>query len=636
MSDRKVLNPKLPTMNLYSILVRPLIGLCLTVLLVLPVPVLAANPDSPGGHHDSPVFFEMFADEYIEINSSRDNLTLLPEGKVLIPPFEMRELGDFFTWSTGRNWNKSWALRLQDFYYLLPLIETHGENHRNFVKNWFLEWYMMHQDYQKPNNGAWEYMTTGIRAMILVYFLKKEEMREPQDKNLITTLRRSLKEHQKYLVVDSHFDDNSNHGMWEAIALVELDRVFPEPKYKELGLARLLLLVRKSVSKLGVHQEHSPAYHFVFMTWLRDYTVYLKSIPNLNWDKLHKLEKFSQAMLEASYFLQDHHGYIPLIGDSDEQKVADRFVIKKTRDTDGLFFDKESGFAIFKDHKRSRTMRYIIFSIQNRVPQLPHHFHDDALAVYFNYDGEVLLSDQGKYSYTRSDDRKYFVSCGAHNVVVPPSFLKPELSLNLKRGAFGIMLVNSPWFRSTSDRVVMGAKFKKNYRVNDQLPCKLFETPGQEEPAADRNPNHLQDRQPGGRQSSIQTLSVNRRITIPRGKPELLVEDMVSGNSPAVLVWNIGPDVIKLERLEIDALDAGRRFEWRLVTKKRKRFKLTLEVDGEVAADEVTLYIKRGETSPVFGWYAPQFMKKVPSTVILLLLKKPSEVWVTTRLVKIR
>ncbi len=622
-------------MNLYSILGRPLIGLSLTVLLVLPVPVSAVNPDSYGGHHDSPVFFEMFAEEYIEINSSWDNLTLLPEGKVLIQPFEMRELGDF-TWSTGQNWNKSWALRLQDFYYLLPLIEAYGEKHRNFVKNWFLEWYLMHQEYQKPNNGAWEYMTTGIRAMILVHFLKKEEIREPRDENLITALRRSLKEHQKYLVVDSHFDDDSNHGMWEAIALVELCRVFPEPEYKELGLVRLLKLVQRSVSKVGVHQEHSPAYHFVFMIWLLDYTAYLKSIEDLDWDQLAELERISRAMLEASYFLQDHRGDIPLIGDSDEQKVADRFVMKRTRDTDGLFFDKESGYAVYKDHKKSGLRRYIVFNIQNIKPKLPYHFHNDALAVYFNYDGEVILSDQGKYAYTKSAIRKYFTSCSAHNVIVPPSFLEPVRGLGLKQGNGKIMLAKNPWFRLASDRVIMGAKFKQYYRFNTQLPWKLFEMPGQDESAAGRDSEPLKAKQTAGNQFRNYTFTVNRRITIPKGKAGFMVEDMVGGNSQAVLVWNIGPDVLKLERQETDGLDTGRRFEWRLVTKRKKKFRLTLEVDGEVAADDVTLYIKRGETSPIFGWYAPQFMKKVPSTVILLLLKKPSDVWVTTRLVKVR
>jgi hypothetical protein len=616
-------------------LVRLIFSSSFFVLLATPASALEVNPDSLGGHHDSPVFFEMFADSYIELKSAWDNLTLLPEGKVLIPPFETKELGDF-TWETGQSWNLSWALRLQDFCYLLPLIEKYGEEHRSFIKNWFLQWDLMHQNQQKPNHGAWENMTTGIRAMILVYFLKKEEGQIPRDQQLITALRSALREHQKFLVDETHFDNNSNHGMWEAIALVELGRLFPDQNLKEMGLSRLLLLARKSVSGQGVHREHSPAYHFVFMNWLLDFSDYLKSIPDLNWDRLPQLEKISQSMMEAAYFLQDHHGNIPLIGDSDEMRLADKFIMKKTRDTDGLFFDKAAGYAIFKDSKRSRARRYITFNIQNLRPELPYHFHNDALAVYFNYDGEVILSDQGKYSYTWSNDRRYFTSCGAHNVIVPPMFLEPGKGLGATWGFGKILLAQNPWFRTASDRIIMGAKLTRNYRFNTLQKWMLFKSLNSDKPVTGKDAEPSQVRQEISKRYKTHTFWVNRRITIPRDKPEFMVEDVVGGDSQVVLVWNIGPDVAAVERLETDSDETGRRYEWLLVTKKRKKFKMTVEVDGEVAADDTTVLIKRGETSPLFGWYAPKFMKKTPSTVILVHLKKPSEVWVTTRLEKVR
>ena len=625
---------KLPARNVTTSFVRRLNRSVWIVSLFLPAGAAAVESHARGGHHDSPVFFEKFADAYIELYSSRQNLTLLPGGKVHIPPFEIQELGEF-TWSTGSNWNLSWALRLEDFYYLLPMIQVYGDVHRKFLKNWFFEWDVLHQDYQKPNDGAWEYMTTGIRSMILVYLLKQEESRPSRDELFITNLRRSLREHQKFLLVESHFDHDSNHGMWEAIALVELDRVLPNREYKDIGLKRLLLLVGQSVSQPGIHLEHSPAYHFVFLSWLLDYIAYLTSIRDLDWDRLAELERISQTMLEASYFLQDHHGFIPVIGDSDELRVEDRFRVKETRDAGGLFFDKKSGYAVYKDRRKSRLRRYIVFNIQNKKPELPHHFHNDALAVYYNYDGEVILGDQGKYAYTGSDDRSYFTSCSAHNVMVPPSFLEPAAGLGSTAKSGGIILARDPWFRATGGRVVMGGQFRRNYRIEPQLPWKLFEKPRMDGEGGDRDDPPRKE-QVAGSPIMNYTFTVNRRVTIPEREPELTVEDVVGGDSEAVLVWNIGPDVSTLERLETAGPDAGRRYEWQLVTKKRKKFKLTVEIDGKVAENEVSLLIKRGETSPIIGWYAPQFMKKVPAPVILLHLKKPSEVWVTTRLVKVR
>jgi hypothetical protein len=198
------------------------------------------------------------------------------------------------------------------------------------------------------------------------------------------------------------------------------------------------------------------------------------------------------------------------------------------------------------------------------------------------------------------------------------------------------MLADHPWCRRAPDRIVMGAGCHRRFRVNTALTAKVLASPdsgkGDSGPAAGAAGQAV----PGPGQFQDHTFRQNRRITLPRGRPDLVVEDLVSGNSDAVLIWNLGPDVAAWRRLDSDGPDAWRRFEWELTTRKRRKFKLTVDIDGELAPGEVSLHIKRGGTSPVFGWYASQFMQKVPATVIVLWLKKRSDVWVTTRVEKIR
>ncbi len=574
---------------------------------VLFVPA-ALSKEIPGYYRDSPVFFEMFYEDYAD----SANLDLLPNNKLHLGEFGTKDLGGF-TWEAKRVRNLSWWVNAEKMLYLLPLIASSDENHNKVAEEWFMKWARHHKMFRWPNRAAWNAMAAAIRSMVLVYFLKTEEIRDPQQTVLFRLLKEKLLNHQTFLSKGRNFDANSNHGMWEAIALLELTRVFPNARYKELALTRLLSLVERSVSAKGIHKEHAFAYHFGCLNVLAQCTDYLKSVSDLSWDGLAQLSDIEKRMLKACYFMQDHHGNVPTIGDSDEKRVTEQFRMQEGGNEENMCFDKEAGFAIFKDGDESNSRRYVVFNIQNEEPQFPFHFHNDVLAVYFNYDGEVILGDQGRYSYLPSLERRYFLSPAAHNMIVPPGQLSPVYKRAAGRIPVELLLAEKPRFEISPEGIIFGGDITYPYLSSDTARTGSGET-------AVKAPGKAH---------------IMRRITIPREEPVLIVKDLIHGGCPVVLLWNLGHDIDSIEPPVPESSADGQSHEWFLVTKKNRKFLLSIEVGGSIDQTEWSLEIIKGATKPMLGWYSPGYQKKIAIPVIKLSLDAPHGIYVMTRLKKI-
>jgi hypothetical protein len=541
-----------------------------------PLSAMSADKGIVGSYLKSPLFFEMFYEEYYDDT----NLDLLPGGTIHIHPFGIRDVVKF-SWvepkiQPGAK-EFSWWVRLESLRYLLPFIGSSETEHRIFLRGWFERWYEHHKGLEAPNKAAWESMTTGIRAMVLAFYLKHTDMQVPKDDLLISHLRDALLDHQSFLAKEENFSRKSNHGMWEALGLFETTRVHPDSGYARLALERLQYIIEKSVSKMGIHKEHSPGYHFHFLRWMQEYTTYLRSLPHLPWTGLQLVEEILQDMVDAAYFLQDHDGNIPTIRDTDESTVPERWLLETTSDKDGVYFDKEAGYAIYKDGEGRGLRRYIIFNIQNRRPNLPYHFHNDALAVYFNCDGETILGDQGRYEYGYSSERTYFQSFSAHNTIIP--FIYLDIARGSKQsGALSkFNLVSDPSLTDRGDAVLFSAG------------------------------------------NSFIKIMVDRRVLIPKKELMLKVRDRIVCSANAVVLWNIGPDVEEIIQQKKPSTDQCL-YVWKIRTKKKKNYLLSISVKGQSDKDKVQMLVFEGSLSPMLGWYTPGYLEKVPSKVILLQL----------------
>jgi hypothetical protein len=553
-------------------------------------PIVHAEDGLFGDFLDAPVFFEMFWQDYYDST----NLQLMLEGKIDPDPFGIRDISHF-TWADsqtvkGDREYSRW-IWIEKMIYLIPFIKSTDPVHRELLRDWFDGWYAEHRNLKSPNKAAWELMTTGIRSMIFTYYLKQIKLEAAsrshhddqgeEEQLLISRLLATLLDHQQYLSMPDNFDSNSNHGMWEAIGLFESTRVFPGDQIRKLALERLLLIIEKSLSEQGIHMEHSVSYHYHFMGWLQKYIVYLASLEGFSWDSMKSLEQRQQAMLHAAYFLQDHEGNLPAIGDTDRGKVPDRFRLETTSDEDGLCFDKEAGYAIFKDPAESGLRRYVVFNIQNRPPQLWYHYHNDALAVYFNCGGEVILGDQGKYEYGRSPERDYFTSNLAHNTVVPAV-------------------------------VIDSTKNAKTHYVSSRLLCV-------KKPAWEDRGNAME--LTAG--LSYNLSNVRRRILIPKNELLLEVTDSITGKDPLVVLWHIGHDVVRVEAGEVMHKSSGEDtcFAWTLVTGNGKRYSMSISVSEHRDEAVFSIDMYKGSESPMLGWYSPTYLVKVPITLIAVRIR---------------
>jgi hypothetical protein len=567
-----------------------------------------APSSTPPGIGDSSVFFELLAGEY----GDASNRELMPHGRIRLDPLGTEAIGGF-DWRRHARQDLSWWVRMENFVYLVTFLDSKDAADRRFAKRWFDDWYAAHEAVSRPNPGTWDPMTAGQRGMVFVWLLRQEEEVKPRDDMRIGRLRESIRKHRDFLKDPENFDSESNHGMWESMGLFEMCRVFPDPELSDLGLERLLGLVRRSVSPGGMHNEHAPGYHFVFWKWLSEYVTYLKSLKRFSWDGLETLSGIEANMRDASYFLHDHDFNVPQIGDTDAQKVPE--AQRRTHRTrkNRYVFDRVAGYAIFKDPLSANFRRYAVFNVQNVEfpPQLPHHIHNDLMAVYFSYDGEVILSDQGRYSYSRSPYRGYLMSAAAHNSMQPVELIRPKSP--------GLYLADDVWMREDSDGIRFGARARPVYQ-NIRLSKAL-----QGGPDARRESNPLSTDD-----------AIRREVTVPEHEPSLIVSDDVESSMEYIALWHLGPDIRDIRREGETAEGGERTYVWRLTTLKGREFAMSLRIVGnnDTASEEVRLV--QGETDPPMGWYSAGYNQLVPSPVIRVLLKARDRLQVTTRVETVR
>ncbi len=566
-----------------SMFLKRRVVFCLLFSFLVPL-LVSSEPnqaDSLFHYRTLPVFFEIFKEDYYDSS----NLVLLPQQKLHIAPFGIKDVKGF-TWLDARTSDYSWWLQMETLKYLLPLIESSDPIHNQIAKSWFKSWCAAHPGYEKPNRAAWDRMTAAIRAMVLVCYLKHEESRRTRDDLVIGMLRREIELHQRFLGRKSNFDANSNHGMWEALGLIETTRVLPDTHCTNLGLGRLLSLVKRSVSEKGIHKEHSPAYHFFFLQWLSEYTSYLESLDKFPSAKLETLKCICDRMKKASYYMHDHEGNMPTIGDTDAKRVKERFAWIDTEDPTGFCFDAEAGYAVFKDRPQSGQRRYIVFNIQNEQPELPYHFHLDALAVYFNCEGETILGDQGRYDYRIGGPRMFFVSPAAHNTIFPLSII------DIGKKGIRSVLAKSPWWKQENEMVLAGAwlSYSKN--------------------------------------------RVRRCLSISLAGSSFVVSDTLSGSLPLVLLWNIGIDVTDVVQSD-PGNNGGLHYEWTLNTRRHHKFLLSIDVAGNFARERHAVEVLKGSHNPFLGWFAPSYHERIPTTVIKVQLNPSNEIYLVTSVEKI-
>lgn len=528
---------------------------------------------------DAPVYYERNRERYMRAG----DLELLRAGRVRVQHYEPVDVSEF-AWSRAGT-EYTWWMQMQEMRFLLPLIASERASDRALAREWLRRWFTTHVLGDVRKNQWGEPMTFAYRAMVFVYYLKTERLRAHPDAEAVGMLTTCILSHQQHLTPDIYFEKESNHGLIDALGLLETTRVFPNPEVRELALHRIRDMVSRSLSTGGVHMEHAPAYHFAFLRWLDEILEYAEDVPGIDRDFVASMAWASARMHNVGYFLQDHRGWIPPIGDTDSVSVdyySSKFRFQRPPGDTPYLYDLEAGYAIFKGARRDR--RYVVFRQPSQRFAMPAHAHSDALAVFMESDGEVLLGDAGRYSYTPGPVRDYFKSAAAHSTVQPPG----------RSGAIMLPIVSAPRDASTGSEIVWTADLM------------------------------------------VGAVQASRVVRVPSGGRDLVVNDAFFAASAApdsgapqsvTVLWNLGKDVTEV--VAVPNTEAGT-WAWALETRRGQRARVELTVRGE-PLPVANVQLSHGRHEPMAGWYSPKQSVKRPVPIIEATLNVENGAYLETR-----
>ena len=572
-----------------------LLGLALVLAATLPA--AASQPSSPVDSYtvvldtvppadlfDAPVYYELNRARFIQDG----DLELLRSGKVRVQHYAPVDVSEF-AWRKEAHAEYSWWMQMEELRFLLPLLSSRRGSDRALAKQWLARWYDVHVSAGLSPLLWGEPMTFAYRAMVFVYYLKTEEQRAEPDVEVVARLRECIRIHQDHLVRPENFDGDNNHGMIDGLGLLETTRVIPNASARALAFERIARMVAISVSDAGVELEHAALYHFIFLRWLDEIVEYARALPDTPADFIGRMTVVADAMHDAAYFLQDHRGWIAPIGDTDSVSVDvySRDLRKAHAPNRArTLYDPRSGYAIYKGNKRRGDARYLVFRLPERIAMTA-HAHGDALALFLDYDGEVVLGDAGRYSYTPGEIRSYFKSPAAHNTVLLPA----------------------PQFMSAPSLPVA-------IDVHDlSSPDTTLWTAARE----------------------LGRLQATRVVRIAAGRREVVIDDILFDSAPdtttvqarVTIQWHLGKDVRRVEETQ-----AGQNgvWEWKLTTRRGEHVRVQMEVRGDAASLRPEVSVVRGEEQPLLGWYSPRQYVKRGVPLIRLTLGARGGAHVETRI----
>jgi hypothetical protein len=531
-------------------------------LALLPSVAEAREQQRPIDHFmASPVYYERFSPAHLYI----ENLQTLPLGQLVLPTFGVETVEDF-DWRSHSRGDQSWWIQVERMDYVLPFIESTDSSHHAFARLWIGGWLDTHETDPTPNVGSYDEMGIGIRALVLVRYMKHLKLSEPHEVVLQNRIRRMLRWHLRYLQDPGNFNRNSNHGFWEALGLMEITRVIPDSAATILGQRRLLSVVGASVSPSGVHVERAAGYHFVFYDWVSNATAYVQGLRRSPARAGAVLSQHASRMRAASYFYYDHALRVPQIGDTDAMMVPEHG-LTAAGEPGEVLFDEVAGLAFFKDADGRPHQRYIVFGICNaRNPlTMPFHSHNDALSVYYSDEGEVILGDQGRFTYEHVPERDHYRSSAAHNTWVGESSLfahkQPETEL-----------AREVWQRAGDDSVLFGGYLKRR--------------------------------------------GARREVTVARGGAGgLSVRDELSPGEAGFLLWHLGPDVVRVDRVSAGNGSGRQGLAWRLYTAGGNVHEMLVELTGAATLDVEEI---RGDKARYLGWYSPGYRQAEPCRLLCI------------------
>ena len=212
----------------------------------------------------------------------------------------------------------------------------------------------------------------------------------------------SIERHAKYVSLPN-YQSSGNHGIFQVCATLLYGKSCNNSIL--VGRAESLLKDKflEQFSERGIHLEHSPEYHI----WAVILFSYIKNkIVDLNvFYRLGSAVEFSRLLFNTS-------NEISLIGDSGkEHSAVYGQLVQIGKRNDFNFLCSEDGYLVTTYYSRG------FYFISHFGAHSKAHKHQDSTSFELDIRGVKVVTDSGKFSYTKSSFSNELRSVSGHNIV---------------------------------------------------------------------------------------------------------------------------------------------------------------------------------------------------------------------------
>jgi hypothetical protein len=327
-------------------------------------------------------------------------------------------------WNADPFKDRNWRYQLHAWRMLDPLLgawEQTGETkYLDDTLRIVFDWYQFHLVRGQKSDYEWYDMAVGLRAMKLAYLFQRAfeghvQLDDAEKAKLI---------HLAWLHAQSLMDERllskGNHGLFQLHGLLALCNVVPSigtcAGAQDFVKTEMQDLLLRQFSSEGVHLENSPEYHlFVYNT--------VKRFMDSGWyDQFDFIRDLMERVAQNRIWMVHPDKTIVTVGDSEPKPVSIDWPKSsvKCQDSEASCYllgnFQESGYAIVRSDWAVPVQKASMLFVMGMFFQTGHKLPDDLSFEWFDQ-GERILTNAGKYSYSNGPFRDYVTSTAAHNTV---------------------------------------------------------------------------------------------------------------------------------------------------------------------------------------------------------------------------
>ena len=333
--------------------------------------------------------------------------------------FDPVQFDETIDWNMDPFGNQTWGLYFNSLNWLYSLYwgYYHGKEDYTRMHDIVLD-YCRYLESKDVNEMAWFDHSTSDRLCFLSTLFSHPMFQafpqESQELMIKVTFDHISKIRDFY---DSKFWFNSNHGVFHALAILNIAQITPFSKsdygLEPFGLIYLETSLRKIISISDAYTlEQSVYYHQLALSLL-------KTIPHAIYEKTSfdgDLTRLIPDMIESNYWVTTSGAAMVSLGDTAYAANIPREYSPNHLPKEKFRTFPDCGFSIFKSRTDENRYDHVSFLHQHhRAP----HGHFDALSITIAHNNIPFVVDSGgPYKYGDPFRFTYFMSNRAHNNIV--------------------------------------------------------------------------------------------------------------------------------------------------------------------------------------------------------------------------